>query len=83
MKKRKIDQDWRITVDHVHREAMRTITDIRNGSVNLDDLDKLQNHLLFSISLMRIEGPKKWALAKLNSEIMSFNAEKIKDTQEG
>jgi hypothetical protein len=36
-------------------------------------MDKLQNFLLFSLALMQMEGPKKWELAKLNAEIMSFS----------
>jgi len=71
--KRKPDPEWRARVDHVRREAMQTIRDIRTGAVDMDQIDKLQNFLLFSLALMQMEGPKKWELAKINAEIMSFN----------
>ena len=73
MKKYKPDPEWRIKVDHVRREAMRTIRDVRSGAVDKDQLDKLQNFVLFSLALMQMEGPKKWELAKLNAEIMSLS----------
>ncbi len=73
MKRHKPDHKWRLIVDHVRREAMQTIRDIRSGAVDTDQIDKLQNFLLFSLALMQMEGPKKWELAKINAEIMSFN----------
>jgi hypothetical protein len=73
MKKYKPDLEWRVKVDHVRREAMQTIRDIRSGEVDAEQMDKLQNFLLFSLALMQMEGPKKWELAKLNAEIMSFS----------
>lgn len=71
--KRNPDPEWRARVDHVRREAMQTIHDIRTGAVDADQIDKLQNFLLFSLALMQMEGPRKWELAKINAEIMSFN----------
>lgn len=81
MKKYKPDPDWRFKVDHVRREAMQTIRDIRSGAVGRDQVDKLQNFLLFSLALMQMEGPKKWELAKINAEIMSFTLEKEKEDE--
>ena len=71
--KRNPDPEWRARVDHVRREAMQTIRDIRTGAVDSEQIDKLQNFLLFSLALMQMEGPRKWELAKINAEIMSFN----------
>jgi hypothetical protein len=71
--KRKPDQEWRIYVDDVRRQAMQTIADIRSGAVDAEQIDKLQNFVLFSLALMQMEGPRKWQLAKINAEIMSFN----------
>jgi len=70
--KRKPDQEWRIHVDYVRRQAMQTIADIRSGAVDAEQIDKLQNFVLFSLALMQMEGPRKWERAKINAEIMSF-----------
>lgn len=78
MKKYIPKNDWEITVDHVKKEAIRTIESIRNGCVDLDDLDKLQNHLMFSVALMKMQGPKKWELAKIHAKIMSMEIKKQK-----
>jgi hypothetical protein len=72
--KQKPDPAWRARVDHVRREAMQTVADIRSGAVDAEQIDKLQNFLLFSLALMQMEGPRKWELAKVNAEIMSFNS---------
>lgn len=63
-------------------EAMKTINKIRSGAVDLDELDKLQNHLMFSLALMQMEGPQKWELAKINAKIMSFNIAESKDKED-
>lgn len=65
-------QHWQITVDHTRAEAMRTIRDIRRGIVQEEDIDRLNNFVLFSLALMQMEGPQKWARAKVNAELMSF-----------
>lgn len=59
-------------VDHTRTEAMRVLHDVRCGYVNADDLDMLQNFVQFSLALMQMEGPKKWAMAKVNAEIMAL-----------
>jgi len=64
-------REWQATVDHTRNEAMRTIRDIRSGVVNEEDVDKMQNFILFALALMLMEGDKKWARAKLNAEIPS------------
>jgi len=66
------DPVWRAKVDALRVGVMRTIKDIRGGYVNEDDMDKLNNFCLFSLALMQAEGPKKWELAKINAEILSF-----------
>lgn len=69
-------REWQATVDHTRREAMRTIRNIRQGNVNEEDVDKLQNFVLFALALMLMEGDKKWARAKINAELMSYLQEK-------
>ena len=66
------DPHWRTVVSHTRREAMRTISNIRAGDVNEEDLDKLNNFVQFALALMLMEGDKKWARAKVNAEIMSY-----------
>ena len=69
------DQLWRAKVSHTRKEAMRTIRDIRAGTVNEEDLDMLQNFVQFSLALMLMEGEKKWARAKVNAELMNYMKE--------
>lgn len=73
------DPLWRAKVSHTRKEAMRTIRDIRSGTVNEDDLDMLQNFVQFSLALMQMEGEKKWARAKVNAEIMSYTIKEGKN----
>lgn len=78
MKKQGHDSEpsWQIIVDHNRKQAMRVLNDIRQGLVNEEDFDKLHNFVQFSLALMQAEGPKKWALAKLNAEIMGLQPER-------
>jgi hypothetical protein len=69
-------REWQATVDHTRREAVRTINDIRQGNVNEEDIDKLQNFVMFALALMLMEGDKKWARAKMNAELMSYMKDK-------
>ena len=71
--KRHPDPTFQHKVDHTRTEAMRVLRDVRCGYVNADDLDMLQNFVQFSLALMQMEGPKRWAMAKVNAEIMSLN----------
>ena len=73
MKKKKVDPAWRLKVNTIRSGAMDAIRSIRAGEIDDIQLDMLQNFVLFSVALMEIEGPEKWALAKLNAEIMSLN----------
>lgn len=74
--KRHSDTHWQGKVDHTRTEAMRVIRDIKNGFVNADDMDMLQNFVQFSLALMQAEGPTKWARAKMNAELMSLMRER-------
>jgi hypothetical protein len=57
---------------------MRVIREIRQGDVNEEDLDMLQNFVQFSLALMLMEGERKWARAKVNAEIMSYTIKEEK-----
>lgn len=74
--RRHSDPVFQSRVDHTRAEVMRTLRDIRAGYVNEDDVDKLQNFCLFALALMQMEGPKKWALAKMNAELMALMRER-------
>jgi len=69
---KKIDPHWRATTDATRTGVMKTLKSIRDGEVDKDELDKLQNFCLFALALMQAEGPKKWELAKLNAELMAL-----------
>lgn len=66
------DPVFQAKVDYSRRQAMRVIADIRNGKVNEEDIDMLQNFVQFSLALMQAEGPKKWELAKMNAELINY-----------
>lgn len=78
---KRADTDWQARVDYTRREVMRTLSEIRRGYVNADDLDKLQNFCQFALALMQAEGPKGWARAKLNAELMALMRETEKEEQ--
>lgn len=69
------DPVWQARVSHTRAEAMRTLREIRDGTVAEEDLDKLQNFVQFSLALMLMEGDKKWARAKVNAELMNLMKE--------
>ena len=66
------DLEFQTRVDINRRESMRVLNDIRQGLVNEHDLEMLQNFIQYSLALMQLEGPKKWALAKMNAEMMDI-----------
>lgn len=81
------DPVFQAKVDYSRRQAMRVIADIRNGKVNEEDIDMLQNFVQFSLALMQAEGPKKWELAKMNAELINYmkgdkRAEETRDAQD-
>jgi hypothetical protein len=72
MHKKKIDYDWQAVVDGNRIGVIRVINSIRDGEVDEMELEKLHNFVHFSLALMQLCGPQKWAQAKLNAELMSF-----------
>lgn len=66
------DPIFQAKVDVSRKQTMRILRDIRSGHVNEHDLDMLQNFIQFALALMQAEGSKKWELAKLNAELMSY-----------
>ena len=71
-KQKKIDFDWQAVVDGNRIGVHRVIESIRKGEVDEIELEKLQNFVQFSLALMQLSGPTKWAQAKLNAELISY-----------
>ena len=67
-----VDPYWRAQVDATRTGVMKAIRSIQAGEVDEAELEKLQNFCLFALALMQAEGSKKWALAKMNAEMMSL-----------
>ena len=72
MPKKKIDYDWQAVIDGNRIGVANVIESIRKGEVDEMELEKLHNFVKFSLALMQLSGPQKWAQAKLNAELMSF-----------
>ncbi len=72
MPKKKIDYDWQAVIDGNRIGVANVIESIRKGEVDEMELEKLHNFVQFSLALMQLSGPQKWAQAKLNAELMSF-----------
>lgn len=72
MRKQPPKDQWHQKVAHTRRGAMQTLRDIQAGSVDADDVDKLQNFVLFALALMELEGPQKWVKAKMHAELLSL-----------
>jgi hypothetical protein len=70
--KKKIDYDWQAVIDGNRQGISAVLNGIRNGEVDELELEKLQNFVQFSLALMQLSGPQKWAQAKLNAEMMSY-----------
>ena len=68
----KTDPHWQATIDGYRTGIMGVIESIKQGEVDALELDKLNNFAQFSLALMQISGPEKWARAKLNAELMSY-----------
>jgi hypothetical protein len=69
---RKEDYDWQAIIDGNRIGITNVIRGIRNGEVDELELEKLNNFVQFSLALMQLLGPQKWAQAKLNAEMMSY-----------
>jgi len=72
MPKQKIDFDWQAVIDGNRIGVHKVIESIRKGEVDEIELEKLQNFVQFSLALMQLSGPTKWAQAKLNAELISY-----------
>jgi hypothetical protein len=69
---RKEDYDWQAIIDGNRIGISKVFESIRSGEVDELELEKLQNFVQFSLALMQLSGPDKWARAKLNAEIMNY-----------
>jgi hypothetical protein len=69
---RKEDYDWQAIIDGNRIGISKVFESIRSGEVDELELEKLQNFVQFSLALMQLSGPNKWARAKLNAEIMNY-----------
>jgi hypothetical protein len=72
----KVDPHWQAVIDGYRVGVMRVINSINKGEVEETELEKLNNFAQFSLALMQISGPEKWARAKMNAEMMMYMKEK-------
>lgn len=75
-KREKVDLHWLAIVDANRAGVVKALSSIEAGEVDELELEKLNNFLQFSLALMELCGPEKWARAKLNAELMSYLKEK-------
>jgi len=78
-KKKKIDFDWEAIINGNRIGIAQVFKSIRRGEVDELELEKLQNFVQFSLALMQLSGPQKWAQAKMNAEMMSYFKEENND----
>jgi len=69
---RKEDYDWQAIIDGNRIGIAKVFESIRNGEVDELELEKLNNFVQFSLALMQLSGPDKWARAKMNAEMMNY-----------
>jgi hypothetical protein len=69
---RKDDYDWEAVINGNRIGISKIFESIRSGEVDELELEKLQNFVQFSLALMQLSGPDKWARAKMNAEIMNY-----------
>ena len=72
MPKKKIDYDWEAIINGNRIGIAKVFESIKNGEVDELELEKLQNFVQFSLALMQLSGPTKWAQAKMNAEMMNY-----------
>lgn len=65
--------NWTTATREGVTQALRAIED---GSIDAEELEKLNNFCQFALALMQMEGSKKWARAKLNAELMALTKDK-------
>jgi hypothetical protein len=75
-KQNKFDYDWEAVINGNRIGIAQVFKSIRDGEVDEQELEKLQNFVQFALALMQLSGPTKWAQAKLNAELMNY----LKDT---
>ena len=75
-KQKKIDFDWEAVINGNRIGIARVFKSIEDGAVDEQEFEKLQNFVQFSLALMQLCGPQKWAQAKLNAELMNYLQEK-------
>lgn len=75
-KQKKIDFDWEAVVNGNRIGVHHVLQSIKDGAVDEQEFEKLQNFVQFSLALMQLSGPQKWAQAKLNAELMNYLQEK-------
>jgi hypothetical protein len=76
MPKKKVDFDWEAVINGNRIGIHQVFESIKNGAVDEQELEKLQNFVQFALALMQLAGPQKWAQAKLNAELMNYLREK-------
>jgi hypothetical protein len=69
---RKDDYDWEAVINGNRIGISKVFESIRSGEVDELELEKLQNFVQFSLALMQLCGPDKWARAKMNAEMMNY-----------
>jgi hypothetical protein len=71
-KPKKIDFDWEAVINGNRIGIARVFASIKKGEVDEEEFEKLQNFVQFSLALMQLSGPTKWAQAKMNAEMMNY-----------
>lgn len=75
-KLKRADFDWQAVIDGNRIGIASVFDSIKNGVVDEQELEKLQNFVQFSLALMQLCGPNKWAQAKMNAEMMNYLKER-------
>jgi len=73
---KRADFDWQAVIDGNRIGIAGVFDSIKKGVVDEQELEKLQNFVQFSLALMQLCGPNKWAQAKMNAEMMNYLKEK-------
>ena len=72
MKPKKVDFDWEAVINGNRIGISQVFDSIIKGEVDEEELEKLYNFVQFSLALMQLCGPQKWAQAKMNAEMMNY-----------
>lgn len=71
-KPKKLDYDWEAVINGNRIGIAQVFKSIKNGEVDEEEFEKLQNFVQFALALMQLCGPQKWAQAKMNAELMNY-----------